>query len=73
MDSEVIGKAMDLFGNDYELIKDRANEYSISTGNRMVDVMNVLITIAVRRGPELVISESNVRALISEEALRQLI
>lgn len=73
MDLEIINKAQDLFGDSYSIVEDRANEYAITTENRMVDVLNVLITIAQRRGPELVIVESNVRALINEEALHQLI
>ncbi|MEK4473332.1 hypothetical protein NSQ91_08945 [Paenibacillus sp. FSL R7-0048] len=70
---EIIQKAKEVFGDDYGLIEERANEYAISTVNRTVDILNVLITIALRRGPELVIGESNIRALINEEALHQLI
>ncbi|MEK3969466.1 hypothetical protein [Paenibacillus sp. FSL H7-0323] len=70
---EIIQKAKEVFGDDYGLIEGRANEYAISTVNRTVDILNVLITIALRRGPELVIGESNIRALINEEALHQLI
>lgn len=73
MDLEIINKAQELFRESYSIIEERANEYAIATENRMVDVLNVLITIAQRRGPELVIGESNVRALINEEALHQLI
>ncbi|OME45307.1 hypothetical protein BSK59_32925 [Paenibacillus odorifer] len=73
MDLEIINKAQELFGDSYTFIEERANKYANATENRMVDVLNVLITIAQRRGPELVIGESNVRALINEEALHQLI
>lgn len=73
MDLEIINKAQELFGESYSIIEERANEYASATENRMVDVLNVLITIAQRRGPELVMGESNVRALINEEALHQLI
>ncbi|MGE7614795.1 hypothetical protein [Paenibacillus sp. NPDC101420] len=73
MDLEIINKAQELFGDSYSIVEERANEYANATENRMVDVLNVLINIAQRRGPELVIGESNVRALINEEALHQLI
>ncbi|OMD32634.1 hypothetical protein [Paenibacillus odorifer] len=73
MDLEIINKAQEIFSDSYSLVEERAKKYANATENRMVDVLNVLITIAQRRGPELVIGESNVRALINEEALHQLI
>ncbi|MEK3770133.1 hypothetical protein MKY14_16395 [Paenibacillus sp. FSL R5-0887] len=73
MDLEIINKAQEIFSDSYSLVEERAKKYANDTENKMVDVLNVLITIAQRRGPELVIGESNVRALINEEALYQLI
>ncbi|WP_342479534.1 hypothetical protein [Paenibacillus sp. FSL F4-0097] len=73
MDLEIINKAQEIFSDSYSLVEERAKNYANDTDNRMVDVLNVLITIAQRRGPELVIGESNVKALINEEALHQLI
>lgn len=73
MDTEIVQKARELFGDGYSQVEEKASEYAIATENRMIDILNVLVTIAQRRGPELVIGESNVRALINEEALHQLI